>query len=100
MAKKARRHFSPDEKLKIIEEARAPGTTVAAVLRHYQIDAPSFYKWEHDARAGAREALNGKRRTKVDRRDEEIERLKAELTRKRELIAEIAEENLSLKKGL
>ena len=100
MTKKARRQFSADEKLKIIEEARAPGTTVAAVLRQYQVDAPSFYKWERDAKAGAREALSGRRRTKVDRRDEEIERLKAELTRKRELIAEIAEENLTLKKGL
>jgi transposase-like protein len=100
MTKKERRHLSPDEKLKIIEEARAPGATVAEVLRRHQVDAPSFYKWERDAKAGAREALNGKKRSKVDRRDEEIEKLKAELTRKRELIAEIAEENLTLKKGL
>lgn len=100
MTKKERRHLSPDEKLKIIEEARAPGATVAEVLRRYQVDAPSFYKWERDAKAGAREALKGKQRSKVDRRDEEIERLKAELARKRELIAEIAEENLTLKKGL
>lgn len=100
MSKKARRQFSPDEKLKILEEARAPGATVAAVLRQYQVDAPSFYKWERDAKAGAREALTAKRRSALDARDAEIERLKAELTRKRELIAEIAEENLTLKKGL
>jgi transposase len=100
MGRKPRRQLSADEKLKIIDEARAPGTTVAAVLRRHQVDAASFYKWERDARAAARDALNGKRRSKVDSRDEEIERLKAELARKRELIAEIAEENLALKKGL
>lgn len=100
MGSKGRRHLSADEKLKIIDEARAPGVTVAAVLRRHQVDAATFYKWERDARSAAREALNGRRRKKGDRRDDEIERLKTELTRKRELIAEIAEENLTLKKGL
>ena len=36
---KARRRLSADEKLKILEEARQPNTTVAEVLRRHQLDA-------------------------------------------------------------
>ena len=37
MSKKVRQ-FGVEEKLRIIEEARAPGATVAEVLRRHQID--------------------------------------------------------------
>ena len=51
-AGKARRHRSAAEKLKILEEARQPQTTVAEVLRRHQLDATTFYRWEREAKAG------------------------------------------------
>ena len=98
MAKK-RRWYTVQEKLEILEEARAPGSTVAEVLRRHGVDGTTFYRWEKQAREGAREALNGKRRDRTSK-DREIERLKAELGKKRAIIAEVVEENLELKKGL
>lgn len=98
MAKK-RRRYTVQEKLEILEEARAPGSTVAEVLRRHGVDGTTFYRWEKQAREGAREALNGKRRDRTSN-DREIERLKAELGKKRAIIAEVVEENLELKKGL
>lgn len=98
---KQRRQFTVDEKLAILEEARAPNATVAEVLRRHQLDAPTFYRWEKEAKRAAREALTGKPRTgRPDAKDHEIARLKAELERKRQIIAEVVEENLALKKGL
>ena len=35
---KARRRMSAEEKLRILEEARAPNTTVAEVLRRHQLE--------------------------------------------------------------
>ena len=98
MAKK-RRRYTVVEKLEILEEARAPGATVAEVLRRHGVDGTTFYRWEKQAREGAREALNGKRRDRGSK-DREIERLKAELEKKRAIIAEVVEENLELKKWL
>ena len=98
MAKRKRR-YTVQEKLEILEEARAPGSTVAEVLRRHGVDGTTFYRWEKQAREGAREALNGKRRDRTSK-DREIERLKAELGKKRAIIAEVVEENLELKKGL
>ena len=92
------RHFSADEKLKILEEARQPGATVAEALRRYQIDGTTFYRWEREAKVAMREALAGKPRGS-DEKDREIARLKAALEKKDRIIAEVVEENLALKGG-
>jgi transposase len=96
-----RRHFSPDDKLKILEEARQPNTTVAEVLRRHQVDPTTFYRWEQHAKDAVRAALaRDRRRPESDSKDREIERLKAELAKKSRIIAEVIEENLDLKKKL
>ena len=97
---KARRRLSAAEKLKILEEARQPKTTVAEVLRRYQLDATTFYRWEREAKAGMLEALGDKVRGRGDDKDREIERLRHELETKSRIIAEVVEENLALKRGL
>jgi transposase-like protein len=94
------RRWGVDEKLRILEEARAPNTTVAEVLRRHQLDATTFYRWEREAKQGMREALGEKPRGAPDAQAREIERLKAEVERKSRIIAEVVEENLALKKGL
>ena len=97
------RRFTADEKVTILEEARQPGTTVAEVLRRHQLDGTTFYRWEKEAKAAVRDALGGKSRG-GDARTRELERenarLRAELDRKRQIIAEVVEENLALKGGL
>lgn len=69
---KARRRRSAAEKVKILEEGRAPGTTVAEVLRRHQLDAATFYRWEREAKAGMLEALGEKLlpKTGLHRRDD------------------------------
>lgn len=98
--RKGTRQFTVEEKLRILEEARQPGTTVAEVLRRYQVDGTTFYRWEKQAKAGMREALSGRTHRHGKASEREIERLEAELQKKRRIIAEVVEENLELKKGL
>jgi transposase len=93
------RQHTADEKLRILEEARQAGTTVAEVLRRHQLDATTFYRWERQAKDAMRQALSGTGRRDSDAKDREIERLQAELARKSRVIAEVVEENLGLKKG-
>lgn len=97
------RQFTADEKLQIIEEARAPGATVAEVLRRYQLEGTTFYRWEREAKAAMREALAGKPRggdARLRELERENARLQAELETKRRVISEVVEENLALKRGL
>lgn len=97
------RQFSADEKLKIIEEARQPGTTVSEVLRRYQLEGTTFYRWEREAKTAMREALSGKPRSgdgRVRELERENARLLVDLEKKRLVISEVVEENLALKRGL
>jgi transposase-like protein len=97
---KKRRQLPAAEKLKMLEEARQPKTTVAEVLRRHQLDAATFYRWEREAKAGMLAALQDGRRGRSDDRDREIERLRQDLETKRRVIVEVVEENLALKRGL
>lgn len=102
-SRKMPRHFSGEEKLAILEEARQPGVIVAEVLRRHQLDGTTFYRWEAEARVAMREALGGKPRggqAALRDKDREIARLRAELEKKRQIIADVVEENLALKGGL
>lgn len=98
--KRKSRVFTVDDKLRILEEARQPGTSVAEVLRRHQLDATTYYRWERQAKEGMREALTSRVGRNGQKADREIDRLKAELEKKRRVIAEVVEENLELKKGL
>lgn len=86
--------------MRILEEAREPNTTVAEVLRRHQVDPSTFYRWEKQAKEGMREALQGRRPRNGKAAEREIERLKAQLEKKRGIIAEVVEENLEVKRGL
>jgi len=99
MSKKTRRKFTVEQKVRMLEEARAPDTTVSEVLRRHQVDQTTFYRWERQAREGAREALEGLASRKGKAAEREIERLEQELEKKRRVIAEVVEENLDLKRG-
>ena len=93
--KRTRRKYTVEEKLRILEEARQPNTTVAEVLRRHQLDAATFYLWERQAKQGMKEALEGRSRD-AKSQEREIERLRGELQKKSRIIAEVVEENLEL----
>ena len=100
MARKKKRQFTVEQKVRILEEARQPNTTVAEVCRRHGMDGTTYYRWEKQAKEGMREALSGQRRVRPGAQEREIERLMGELDQKSRIIAEVVEENLALKKGL
>ena len=56
MASNARRQWTSEEKLQILDEARKAGQTVSDVCRRHQIAVGQFYQWEHQVRKAALEA--------------------------------------------
>lgn len=98
MERRQGRRISPEEKLKVLEEARQPGVTVSEVCRRHQIAATQFYEWERRARQGALTQLASKRQNGRARPSVEDE-LRAEIAKLHEVVIALTTENVSLKKG-
>lgn len=60
MASGNRRRWTPQEKLRIIEEARKDGMAVSAVCRRHGIAPTQFYDWERRFKEGALDGLKCK----------------------------------------
>ena len=60
-----KRRFSAEEKYRILEEERQPGTTVAEVCRRHQITSSLSYKWEVDVKRAALAALSARKNVLV-----------------------------------
>jgi len=98
MTTQTRRHWTAEDKVRVLEEARQAGQSVSEVCRRHQITPGQFYAWEKQARQGALEALrNGKRGRKGA---DPAVHLRTEVERLRNAVAELSVENLQLKRGL
>jgi transposase len=94
-----KRKFTAEEKYRILEEGRAPGSSIAKVCRRHQISSTLYYNWEKQAKRGTLDALrgNGNGRNKESKA---MALLQEKIQRMRSVISEITEENLTLKKKL
>lgn len=97
MSTQSRRHWTAEEKWRIIEEARQTGQTVSEVCRRHGLATGQFYGWEKQARQGALEALRNTERGR--KKENPLLPLQTEIDRLRAVIAELSAENLAPKKG-
>ncbi len=92
-----RRHWTAQQKLAILDEARQAGANISEVCRRHQIAVGQFYAWEKQARQAALTALqNGPRGPK---KADPTEALKTQVQHLQAAVAELTIENLHLKKG-
>lgn len=96
-SRKKRRRWSAAEKLRLVLKGLEPGMDVAALCRQEGLSPAQYYTWKkHLAASG--EAIFGKAERAKENATEA--KLQAELTRMKNVIAEITAENLELKKTL
>jgi transposase len=95
---KTRRHWTPEEKLQIIREARQADQNVSDVCRRHGIAVGQFYLWEKQASQGALDALRQAKRGRKPRSQDAV--LRTEVQRLRVVVTELSAENLQLKKGI
>jgi transposase len=97
----SRRHYAPEEKVKILREHLLEGCPISAVCEKHQINPTLFYQWqkaffENGAAAFAKQP-HSRCAGKIE---QTITALENKLKRKDEVIAEIMAEHIQLKKEL
>ena len=109
MSKKTRRTHPPAKKAEILRLHFVDKIPVSKICEDYGIQPSMFYNWQRQVlsnleglfeenRAGKRARTARERQLKSPQ--EEIDTLKVKMSRKDEVIAEISEEYIALKKNL
>ena len=96
-----RRHFSPEDKIKILRLHLLEKRPISEVCEKHQITPTMFYQWQKTffENGAAAFAKNGTARTRTQA-EQKTAKLEEKLQRKDEVIAEIMAEHILLKKEL
>ena len=99
--KRTRRQFSSEDKAEAVKRHLVGGEAVSAICEDLGIAPNLFYRWQKELfDQGARVFEPRTDRGQDKRPQEQIATLEARLKKKDEVIAELMEEHLALKKSL
>lgn len=98
-----RRHFTPEQKVAILRAHLLEKTPVSDLCQQHGIAVNLFYNWQKQFFENGQAAFtaNDKRRKQdTDTKDRAIAALEDKLRRKHEVLSELMEEHVQLKKEL
>lgn len=103
MSDNTRKHHSPEEKVAILRQHLLEKVPVSQLCDQHGIAPSLFYHWQREFFENGQRAFasNGRQAKKAETaHQEKIDRLEAKLRRKDEVLAELMEEHVQLKKTL
>jgi transposase-like protein len=98
MKTKPRQH-TPEHKVAILREHLIDHKPVSEVCRTHQLHPNVFYRWQKAFFEGGAAAFANESSSQVSRQQREIEALQAQLATKNEVLAEVMEAYVRLKKN-
>jgi transposase-like protein len=99
-----RKHFTPEQKVAIVRRHLVDNVPVSDLCDELDIHATQYYNWqkqffENGAAAFARRVNKANQRRQRDAQEKKIAQLEEKLQRKNEVVAELLEEHVQLKKA-
>ena len=96
-----RRQFSAEQKFKIVKEALTTKACVTEVCKKHGLAVSQFYRWQDAFFQGALDGLERKKSGPASTADQrKIGQLEKDNLRMKDVIAEIASENITIKKRI
>ena len=99
MSKRARRNFTPQEKVAILKQHLLEGKPVSDVCDAHGLNPNVFYRWQKEFFENGAAAFEKKDKRAVKAEQRRFAELEAKLKKKDTVIAEIMEELIAEKKG-
>ena len=100
MSKKTRKRFTPQEKLAILRLHLLEHSPISDLCDKHGIHPTMFYRWQKEFFENAAAAFEPRSRRAGDDKDRRITLLEQKLQRKHEVLSELMEEHIKLKKVL
>lgn len=98
--KKPRKHYTAEEKVAVLRRHLLEGVAVSALCDELGLQPTVFYRWQKEFFENGAAAFQTKGHAERQAEQERIERLEKKLQRKDEVLAELMEEHVALKKSL
>jgi transposase len=95
-----RKNYTPEEKVAVLKRHLVEKVPVSDLCDELGLNPTVFYGWQKQLFENGAAAFEKIRRRQADRRDQKIERLEAKLAQKNEVLAELMQEHVQLKKEL
>ena len=100
MPKKTRKRFTAQEKVAILRLHLLEHTPVSDLCDQHGIHPTMFYRWQKEFFENGLAAFEPRTRGPRDAKDRQIALLQQKLQRKHEVLSELMEEHINLKKEL
>jgi transposase len=100
MAKKTRKRFTAQEKVAILRLHLLEHVAISDLCDRHGIHPTMFYRWQKEFFENGAAALEPRSRRPTDAKDQRIALLEQKLQRKHEVLSELMEEHIKLKKEL
>lgn len=101
MSQTERRHFSGQEKVKILRMHLLEGKAVSELCEQNKINPSLFYQWQRTFFENGSQAFEGSGNARSDTKlEKQVQTLESRLQRKHEVLSELMEEHIRLKKDL
>jgi transposase-like protein len=97
---KERKHFTPEEKVSILRRHLLDKVPVSTICEEAGIHPSLLYQWQKQFFENGAAAFQPSARPKPDQAQQRIGFLEQKLRRKDEVLAELMEEHVALKKSL
>ena len=97
---KQRRHFTPQEKVAVLKRHLLEKAPVSDLCDELGILPTLFYRWQKEFFEKGANALQGPRDNRSARLERQVAELEQKLTKKHEVLSELMEEHIALKKRL
>jgi transposase-like protein len=96
----ARKHFAPQEKVSILRSHLLDRLPISELCDKHGIHPTVFYRWQKEFFENGAAAFERRDGREQHRQQQRIEELEGKLQRKNEVLSELMEEHVALKKTL
>ena len=95
-----RKRLTPQQKVIILRELLENQVPISQLAEKYQVHANDIYNWKKKLFEQAEEAFSFKQKPNFSKQDEKQQILEQKLKLKDEIIAELVQENIMIKKNI
>jgi transposase-like protein len=97
---KKRKYYTPEEKVRLLKEHLVNGKSVSELCDEHQLQPTVFYRWQRQFFSNGAAAFQNDQDREATRLKKQVAKLEEKVTKKNEVLGELMEEHLALKKNL